>query len=178
MNRAVHGDVVVVEVFDESEWKAPTDEVVDQEGASSTITLLLFSSSDDCFLATLKNDNAEDSEEESDGDEFKLREETKALRSVHTKKGSAEKQPTGRVVGIIKRNWRAYVFCFTPVFSFLIMSVLPPVTCAISILPPFHLRLRLRSLPRLSLLSRFPDYSPAFDCVLVKLLHFLAKRFS
>ena len=49
MNRAVHGDVVVVEVFDESEWKAPTDEVVDQEGASFTITVLSFSSPDDCF---------------------------------------------------------------------------------------------------------------------------------
>lgn len=61
------------------------------------------------LLATLKNDDAEDSGEESDGDEFKLREETRALRSVHTKKGFAEKQPTGRVVGIIKRNWRAYV---------------------------------------------------------------------
>jgi len=32
MNRAVHGDIVVVEVFNEQEWKAPTDEVVDQEG--------------------------------------------------------------------------------------------------------------------------------------------------
>lgn len=32
MNRAVHGDVVVVEVFDEKEWKAPADEVVDQDG--------------------------------------------------------------------------------------------------------------------------------------------------
>ena len=31
MNRAVQGDVVAVEVFDESEWKAPADEVVDQE---------------------------------------------------------------------------------------------------------------------------------------------------
>ncbi|KAG9315316.1 hypothetical protein JVU11DRAFT_4455 [Chiua virens] len=90
MNRAVHGDIVVIQVFDESEWKAPTDEVVDQE-------------------ATLKNDNAEDSEEESDGDDFKLREETRALQSVHAKKGFAEKQPTGQVVGIIKRNWRAYV---------------------------------------------------------------------
>ena len=49
MNRAVHGDVVVVEVFDESEWKAPTDEVVDQEGASSTITVLSFPNPDDCF---------------------------------------------------------------------------------------------------------------------------------
>ncbi|KAG2091203.1 uncharacterized protein F5147DRAFT_723969 [Suillus discolor] len=29
MNRAVQGDVVVVEVFNEREWKAPTDEVID-----------------------------------------------------------------------------------------------------------------------------------------------------
>lgn len=31
MNRAVQGDIVVVEVFDEKEWKAPADAVVDQE---------------------------------------------------------------------------------------------------------------------------------------------------
>jgi exoribonuclease R len=35
MNRAVQGDVVVVEVFDEREWKAPADEVIDQEGKSA-----------------------------------------------------------------------------------------------------------------------------------------------
>jgi exosome complex exonuclease DIS3/RRP44 len=33
MNRATDGDVVVVELFPESEWKAPTDEVVDQDSA-------------------------------------------------------------------------------------------------------------------------------------------------
>lgn len=33
MNRAVQGDVVVVELFDEKEWKAPGDEVVDQDGS-------------------------------------------------------------------------------------------------------------------------------------------------
>lgn len=33
MNRAVHGDVIAVEVLPESEWRAPTDEVVDQESA-------------------------------------------------------------------------------------------------------------------------------------------------
>lgn len=33
MNRAVQGDIVAVEVFPESEWKAPGDEVVDQESA-------------------------------------------------------------------------------------------------------------------------------------------------
>lgn len=32
MNRAVQGDVVAVEVFPESEWKASADEVIDQEG--------------------------------------------------------------------------------------------------------------------------------------------------
>ncbi|KAG2063668.1 RNB-domain-containing protein [Suillus decipiens] len=89
MNRAVQGDVVVVEVFNEREWKAPTDEVIDQE-------------------ATLKNDDAEDSEEEGD-DRMVHEHESKALRAEHTKKAPTEKQPTGRVVGIIKRNWRAYV---------------------------------------------------------------------
>ena len=34
MNRAVHGDIVAVEVFPKSEWKAPADAVVDQDGAS------------------------------------------------------------------------------------------------------------------------------------------------
>ena len=33
MNRAVQGDVVVVEVFLEGEWKAPADAVVDQDSA-------------------------------------------------------------------------------------------------------------------------------------------------
>ena len=32
MNRAVAGDVVVVETFAKSEWKAPTDEVIEQDG--------------------------------------------------------------------------------------------------------------------------------------------------
>ena len=31
MNRAVQGDVVVIEVFDEKDWKAPGDAVVEQE---------------------------------------------------------------------------------------------------------------------------------------------------
>ena len=32
MNRAVHGDVVAIEIFDEKDWKAPVDQVIDQEG--------------------------------------------------------------------------------------------------------------------------------------------------
>ena len=39
MNRCVAGDTVVVEVFPESEWKAPADEVVDQEGVLRTVCI-------------------------------------------------------------------------------------------------------------------------------------------
>jgi exosome complex exonuclease DIS3/RRP44 len=37
MNRSVEGDIVAVEVFPEAEWKAPGDEVVDQEGTFCTL---------------------------------------------------------------------------------------------------------------------------------------------
>ena len=60
---------------------------------------------------------------------------------------------------------------------FLNVIVLRLVTCAILIRRLFRLRLRLRSLPRLFLPSRFPDYFPVSDFVLVRLLHFLDKRF-
>ncbi|KAF9529933.1 hypothetical protein CPB83DRAFT_925381 [Crepidotus variabilis] len=93
MNRAVQGDVVVVEVFDEKEWKAPADEVVDQE-------------------STLKDDDAEESEGEGDAEKSgQLRE--KEAKMVKVEKiaslRSLERLPTGRIVGVIKRNWRAYV---------------------------------------------------------------------
>lgn len=41
MNRSVHGDVVIVEVFPESEWKAPGETVVDQDGASPFLLVVL-----------------------------------------------------------------------------------------------------------------------------------------
>jgi hypothetical protein len=42
MNRAVQSDVVVVEVFPEAEWRAPANDVLDQNGeGSSTLVLVL-----------------------------------------------------------------------------------------------------------------------------------------
>ncbi|KAG2213959.1 hypothetical protein INT47_001229 [Mucor saturninus] len=67
-NRAVHGDVVVVDLLSENNWTTPSSEIA-------------FNSS-----------NAEDEFEE---DRF-----TNA---------SVSNQPTGRVVGILNRNWRSYV---------------------------------------------------------------------
>ena len=37
MNRAVNGDVVVVELLPEAEWKAPGEEVLDQDGRFAMI---------------------------------------------------------------------------------------------------------------------------------------------
>ncbi|TDL29343.1 RNB-domain-containing protein [Rickenella mellea] len=95
MNRAVQGDIVVVEVLPESEWKAPADAVVDQES----------------HLATLQNDDPDESEEE--GSDQEAANEEKAERILVSKReiqdGASQKQPTGRLVGVIKRNWRAYV---------------------------------------------------------------------
>ncbi|KAJ7602219.1 RNB-domain-containing protein [Mycena rosella] len=89
LNRAVHGDMVVIEIFDEAKWGVEGDEVVDQE-------------------ATLKNDDAADSDEEEENDDV-MRQEAKAVRASEAMAAQKEKQPTGRVVGIIKRNWRPVV---------------------------------------------------------------------
>ncbi|KAK7064735.1 exosome complex exonuclease dis3 [Favolaschia claudopus] len=88
LNRAVQGDIVVVEVFDEAKWGVEGDEVVDQE-------------------ATLKNDDA-DSDEDEENDDI-TRQEAKAIRASDSAAQQREKQPTGRVVGIVKRNWRPIV---------------------------------------------------------------------
>ena len=55
--------------------------------------------------ATLKNDDAEESDEEGE----RVTVDEKALRAEPSSRPITEKQPTGRIVGIIKRNWRAYV---------------------------------------------------------------------
>ncbi|KAK6903838.1 hypothetical protein I203_107346 [Kwoniella mangroviensis CBS 8507] len=91
MNRSVNGDVVVVEILPESEWKAPGTEVVDQDLA-------------------LRDDDADD--DESPGLAEKEIEKSKAETmdvDEETKRKPKDILPTGRVVGIVKRNWRAYV---------------------------------------------------------------------
>jgi exosome complex exonuclease DIS3/RRP44 len=54
---------------------------------------------------TLKNDDAEDSDEEGETRQ-PVAEEQKLLEE-ESGRTAAERQPTGRVVGIVKRNWRA-----------------------------------------------------------------------
>lgn len=57
--------------------------------------------------AALKNDDADDSEGEDINSEEVAREKKEALEAAEVARlNPVEKQPTGRVVGIFKRNWR------------------------------------------------------------------------
>ncbi|WWD22110.1 hypothetical protein CI109_106599 [Kwoniella shandongensis] len=91
MNRSVNGDIVVVEILPEAEWKAPGEEVVDQDVA-------------------LRDDDADDDEGAGvlDKELEQQKSETKEVED-ETRKKPRDILPTGRVVGVVKRNWRAYV---------------------------------------------------------------------
>ena len=90
INRAVDGDVVVVEVLPQEQWKAPSTKIIEEE-------------------AITRDENA-DAEESQD---LVSEKERKALQEEvkRTHKGTSEgrPQPTAQVVGIVKRNWRQYV---------------------------------------------------------------------
>jgi len=73
LNRAVHDDIVAVEVLPESEWATPTN----------------------LYLEEVKEDV---------GDYVNEKEEDEQVID----KPDVKKLPSGRIVGIIKRNWRPY----------------------------------------------------------------------
>ncbi|KAI3396685.1 hypothetical protein diail_11793 [Diaporthe ilicicola] len=91
INRAVDGDVVAVEVLPKDQWKEPSAQIIEEE-------------------ALTKNENADGDEE---GEELVSEKEKKALQDevkrTQGKTGEGHAQPTAKVVGVIKRNWRQYV---------------------------------------------------------------------
>jgi exosome complex exonuclease DIS3/RRP44 len=89
-NRAVSGDIVVVEVLSRDQWKAPSSQVLEEEDFS-------------------KNDNAETEENEGVVTERERRVLQEEVKRAHSKSTEGRAQPTARVVGVIKRNWRQYV---------------------------------------------------------------------
>jgi exosome complex exonuclease DIS3/RRP44 len=90
-NRSISGDVVVVEVLPRSEWKPASTKVVEEEDVN-------------------KNDNAEEEDQAqplvTDSERRALQEDVK---KAHSQNAEAKAQPTARVVGAMKRNWRQYV---------------------------------------------------------------------
>ncbi|KAI9691861.1 MAG: exosome catalytic subunit dis3 [Bathelium mastoideum] len=89
-NRAVSGDVVVVEVLPKDQWKRPSAKIVDEETLN-------------------KNENPDDEEAETIVTERERKALQEEVRKSHGASGEGQLQPTARVVGVIKRNWRQYV---------------------------------------------------------------------
>jgi len=91
-NRAISGDVVVVEILPKPQWKAPSTKIVEEDTLN-------------------KDENAD--VEEGDGEAVVTERERRALqeevKNTQGKNTEGRPQPTARVVGIIKRNWRQYV---------------------------------------------------------------------
>ncbi|KAL1634779.1 exosome catalytic subunit dis3 [Neofusicoccum ribis] len=89
-NRAVSGDVVVVEVLPKEQWKAPSSKIIEEETLN-------------------KNENADAEEGEAVITERERKALQEEVKRVQGKSIEGRPQPTARVVGIIKRNWRQYV---------------------------------------------------------------------
>ena len=89
-NRAVQGDVVVVEVLPKSQWKAPSTKIIDEE----TLT---------------KNENPDAEEGEAVVTEQERRALQEEVKKTQGKSIEGRPQPTARVVGVVERNWRQYV---------------------------------------------------------------------
>ena len=90
ISRAIDGDQVVVEVLPQDQWKEPSTKIIEEE----TVT---------------KNESAD----VEGGQELVSQREARALqeevRRAHSANAETRPQPTARVVGVIKRNWRQYV---------------------------------------------------------------------
>ncbi|KAG9666922.1 ribonuclease R, partial [Aureobasidium melanogenum] len=89
-NRAISGDIVVVEVLPKDQWKAPSSKILEEEFVN-------------------KNDNADADEGEAVITQQEKRALQEEVKKTHGKSAEGRPQPTARVVGIIKRNWRQYV---------------------------------------------------------------------
>ncbi|KIX00128.1 uncharacterized protein Z518_10265 [Rhinocladiella mackenziei CBS 650.93] len=90
-NRSISGDVVVVEILPKDQWKAPSSQILDEEAVN-------------------RNENADDEEQgESVVTETERRALQEDVRRAHIAGKENRAQPTCRVVGIMKRNWRQLV---------------------------------------------------------------------
>ena len=83
LNRALHDDIVAIELLPEEHWVSSSSKVIDRE------------------------DVQEDEEKETD--EASVAQETALLSAT-----VSERQPTAKVVGVIKRKWRQYCGILKP----------------------------------------------------------------
>ena len=90
INRAVQGDVVVVEVLPKDQWKEPSTKIIEEETLN-------------------KDENADVEDGEAVISEKERRALQEEVKKSHSKGTEGRAQPTAKVVGVVKRNWRQYV---------------------------------------------------------------------
>ncbi|CDR43617.1 CYFA0S12e02608g1_1 [Cyberlindnera fabianii] len=86
LNRAFNGDSVIVEILPKSQWKKASTMIIDDDN-----------------LNTNEDPDNEESPFISDKERRLLTQD-----AINTQNSTLELQPTGRVVGIVKRSWRLY----------------------------------------------------------------------
>lgn len=105
MNRAMEGDVVAVELLSEDQWQAPSSRIV-QPGHDVEDDV----NGDD--MARMKEGDG-DEVDDVQGAHIAQVDPGEHYGGVDPSLGSSgsEKRPTGRVIGIIRRNWRTRGYC-------------------------------------------------------------------
>lgn len=94
MNRAIDGDVVAVELLPEAQWRAPNARLPSGAGAVAG----------DAVEAAAEGEEEEAVQEVAEV--FQV-----APGEHYNDSAGGGKRPTGRVVGVIKRNWRTRGYC-------------------------------------------------------------------
>lgn len=102
LNRSIHGDLVAVEILPEAEWSAPSGMVM-KDAELAQEARMRKGEIKTCDL---------DGDEEGDEDEVLL--EDGASDKMEVCKSTSNLQESGRVVGIIRRNSRAYCGTLLP----------------------------------------------------------------
>ncbi|KAJ8070999.1 hypothetical protein OCU04_001350 [Sclerotinia nivalis] len=90
INRSVQGDVVVIEILPKDQWKEPSTKIIEEESLN-------------------KDENPDADEGEAVVTEKERRALQEEVKKTHSKGAENRPQPTARVVGVVKRNWRQYV---------------------------------------------------------------------
>lgn len=105
MNRAIDGDIVLVEILPSSEWRSPSNVFVDADTPEDEI--LAFEAND------AKSDNNSNSKKKSKSTPSKASaSQTSKSDSSATATDTSNNVPSGRVVAVLKKNWRPYVGSF------------------------------------------------------------------
>lgn len=94
LNRAVHDDIVVVELLPKDQWKIAAEDIID-EGIYINSFLILIIIDGDLEKKTVVDTENTMNEEES------------TIQPMDTDE-VLTCSPVGKVVGIVRRNWRAY----------------------------------------------------------------------